>query len=88
MNKLYLNYWVDIGLAISFAICFVTGLIKWPGIIHTIGISAYRTLHTRNISMLHDWSGLIMGVFVLIHLVLHWPWIVSVTKSTFTKGKD
>ena len=83
MDKLKLNYFVDVGLAISFFICFITGLIKWPGLIKIIGISAYRVLHVGNISMLHDWSGLIMGLLVLVHLVLHWGWIVSVTKSIF-----
>ncbi len=83
MNNLKLNYFVDVGLAISFFICFITGLIKWPGLIKVIGTSAYRILHVRNISILHDWSGLIMGLLVLVHLILHWGWIVSVSKSIF-----
>ena len=86
MNNLKLNYLVNIGLVISFFICFITGLIKWPGIIKIIGISAYEILHFRNISLFHDWSGLIMGLLVLVHLVLHWNWIVSVTKSFFKKN--
>ena len=85
MNKIKLNYWIDIGLTISFLICLFTGLIKWPGLIKLIGTSAYKILHVKNISLLHDWSGLIMGILVLTHLVLHWRWIVSVTKSTFGK---
>ena len=85
MNRTMLNYWIDVGLALSFFICFVTGLIKWPNLIKIIGVSAYKVLHVRNISMLHDWSGLIMGLLVLIHLALHWKWIVSVTKSIFSK---
>ena len=84
MDKLKLNYWVDVGLAISFFICFITGLIKWPGLIKLIGTSAYKTLHIKNISVLHDWSGLIMGILVLIHLGLHWKWIVVATKSIFS----
>ncbi|MCK5321113.1 DUF4405 domain-containing protein [Candidatus Pacearchaeota archaeon] len=85
MNKTILNYWIDVGLAISFFICFITGLIKWPGLIRLIGVSAYRTLSFDNISMLHDLSGLVMGLLVIIHLVLHWSWIVSITKSIFWK---
>ena len=87
MNKVKLNYWVDVGLAISFFICFITGLIKWPGLIKIIGTSAYRTLYVRNISMLHDQSGLIMGLLVLIHLALHWKWIASMTKSILFRKK-
>ena len=87
MNKAKLNYWIDIGLAISFFICFITGLIKWPGLIKLIGVSIYKVLHVRNISMLHDWSGLIMGLLVLIHLALHWKWIVCMTKDMVFRKK-
>lgn len=85
MNKGKINYWIDIGLAFSFFTCFITGLIKWPGLIKIIGTDAYRILHIQNISRLHDWSGLIMGVLVIVHLVLHWTWIVSMTKNLFRK---
>jgi len=86
MDRMKLNFWIDVGLAISFFICFFTGLIKWPGIIKIIGTSAYRALHVKNISVLHDWSGLIMGLLIMVHLVLHWKWIVCATKAVF-KGE-
>ena len=88
MNRTKLNYWIDIGLAISFFICFITGIIKWPGLIKIIGIDLFRMLYFSNISRLHDVSGLVMGILVLIHLILHWGWIVSVTKNIiFKKNK-
>ena len=90
MNKLKLNYFVDVGLAISLIICFFTGLIKWPGLIRIIGTSIYQILHFRNISLLHDWSGLIMGLLVLFHLVLNWgccPAICRI-KMGFLKKTD
>ena len=87
MNKAKLNYWIDIGLAVSFFICFITGLIKWPGLIKIIGTSAYKILHVKNISILHDWSGLVMGLLVLLHLALHWKWIVCMTKNIMFRKK-
>ena len=87
MNKAKLNYWIDIGLAVSFFICFITGLIKWPGLIKIIGTSAYKILHVKNISILHDWSGLVMGLLVLLHLALHWKWIVCMTKDIMFRKK-
>ena len=71
MNNLKINYLINIGLTISFFVCFITGLIKWPGLIKIIGTSAYKILHIENISLFHDWSGLVMGLLVLVHLVLH-----------------
>lgn len=85
MNKTILNYWIDVGLAISFFICFVTGLIKWPGLIKIIGVSVYRSLSFHNIGAWHNWSGLIMGLLVLVHLALHWSWIIGVSKKIFVE---
>ena len=87
MNKSKLNYWIDVGLALSFFVCFYTGLVKWPGLINVIGVSAYKILHFSNISKLHDMSGLIMGLLVIIHLALHWKWIVIMTKNLIIKKK-
>ena len=84
MNKSILNYWVDVGLIMSFFVCFISGLIKWPGLIKIIGVSAYKVLHANNISMLHDWSGLIMGLLILIHLSLHWNWVAVMAKRIFS----
>ncbi len=86
MNNLKLNYWINVGLIIFFFISFLTGLIKWPGLIKVIGTSAYKVLYIKNISLLHDWSGLIMSLLVLVHLVLHWNWMAAITKNIF-KGK-
>ncbi len=88
MNRAKINYLIDIGLAISFFVCFITGLIKWPGLVKIIDANFYRFLSNRKISMLHDLSGLIMGILVMIHLVLHWKWIVAMTKSFFSGKKD
>ncbi|MCK4808713.1 MAG: DUF4405 domain-containing protein [Candidatus Aenigmarchaeota archaeon] len=87
MDRMKLNFWIDVGLAISFFICFFTGLIKWPGLVKIIGVSAYKVLHVKNISVLHDWSGLIMGLLIMVHLVLHWKWIVCATKKVFNGEK-
>ena len=88
MNRTKVNYFIDIGLAISFFTCFITGLIKWPGLIKIIGPSLYMFLHVRNITILHDWSGLIMGLIVFIHLAMHWKWIKVVTKNIFFSKKN
>jgi hypothetical protein len=83
MNKSRVNYWVDVFLGISFVICFFTGMLKWPGAYKIVGTSIYQILPMRNLSRLHDWSGLIMALLVFVHLVLHWGWIVCMTKSLF-----
>ena len=84
MERTKLKYIVDVGLAISFLAVFVTGIIKFPGLLRNFGIH-YTDLPMREISKVHDWAGVVMGIFVFVHLVLNWKWIVAVTKGYFKK---
>jgi hypothetical protein len=84
MAKPRTNYWIDVGLAISFLIVFITGVIKWPGLLFKLGVNV-KNLPIKRISLAHDWAGLIMGILVFVHLILHWKWIVVMTKSLFKK---
>jgi hypothetical protein len=68
MNRGYLNYFVDIGLVISFLLSFFTGIIKWPGLIQKFGLTP-QELPMRTLSSIHDWSGLVMGLLVFVHIV-------------------
>lgn len=75
MNKTQLKYYVDLGLGSMFIVCFITGLMKWPTkVIGGMG------QHWAG-SLLHDFSGLFLGVFVFFHLLLNWDWIVCMTKK-------
>ena len=74
------KYLVDVGLGISFFLCFATGILKLPGFV--------RFFHRASIdfpldqaSMLHDGSGVILGIFALVHLVLNRKWLVRVTRK-------
>jgi hypothetical protein len=82
MNQAKVNYWIDVGIGVSFIIAFVTGIVKWPGFMVKLGIN-YASLPISKLSTLHDWSGLAMGFFALLHIILHWKWICWMTKSFF-----
>jgi len=77
MQKNRLKYAVDLGMGFSFFLCFFTGLMKWPG--KMIGRSNPGCIFT----FIHDYSGLLLGFFVLFHLVLNWEWIYAMTKKIF-----
>jgi len=77
-----LDYFIDLGLFISFLLVFVTGIIKFRG------WGLYARFGFPNISLIHDWSGVVMGVLVLVHLALHWDWICCTTKSFFEKKEE
>jgi len=34
---------------------------------------------------IHEWLGVVLGIVFIIHIILHWSWIVSITKTFFRK---
>jgi hypothetical protein len=37
----------------------------------------------------HEWLGLALGLVLLVHLTLHWDWVVRTTRRLFTRrGHD
>lgn len=82
MNKPFVKYFVDIGLAISFVLVFITGIVKMPWLVRFFIESGWPML---TLAIIHDWSGLFMGILVLIHLILNWDFITAMTKRLFTR---
>ena len=91
-NKARINYYVDIIIGISFIIVALSGVILFfagsggyqggrnPRYAHEVlGVS--RLLWKD----LHDWGGIAMLGGVLLHLVLHWKWIVCMTGNIFRR---
>jgi len=84
MKKKWTNYIIDMGLLVTFILSFFTGVFKWPALLPKFGIS-YKQLPMSTISFIHDWSALVMSILVIIHIILHWDWIVTMTKKLFEK---
>jgi hypothetical protein len=86
MHKAQLKYIIDIGLAVSFLLCFVTGMIKFPGLLRGTGATRH-VLPMRDLTLLHDWTGVLMGLLVLAHLALNYRWIITMTRQIFGKKR-
>ena len=74
-----LNYVIDFLLGLSFFVVAVTGVIKMPLVSRVLGLN-YSFLNSIGFNFVHDWSGIVMIFLVVVHLVLHWNWIVSMTR--------
>ena len=82
MNKARLNYWVDVATGLAFVLSAASGIVFLlpsslaDGQLRMLGVSyqAWNQLHT--------WSSLVMVAGALIHVALHWQWVVSMTKKT------
>ncbi len=86
MQRVFLKYAIDLGLAVSFTLCFITGIIKFPGFLRFIGATRH-VLPMRDITLVHDWSGVAMGLLVLAHLILNYRWIIAVSKQLLSGRK-
>ena len=89
MNKLKINYFVDMIGLVSFLVTAITGLaimIFLPPGEGNGGVHNYLFGYGRHDwGAIHDWAGVAMTIAVIIHLVLHWSWIVNMTKGLFKK---
>jgi cytochrome b subunit of formate dehydrogenase len=94
MSKAKMNYLLDAVIALAFVLSAVTGLAfmamgsggfqggRNAGF-ETVFLGVSRTAW----SDLHTWGSLIMIAGVVIHLVLHWQWIVCMTKKMVRRPK-
>jgi hypothetical protein len=87
MNIQIINWCVDIAMGIVFLVCFVTGLLKFTLLQQALALNEL-VLPFAVISDLHDWSGILLGVFVAIHLLLNRRWIVKMTKKMLAGAGD
>ncbi|MFA6089214.1 MAG: DUF4405 domain-containing protein [Candidatus Woesearchaeota archaeon] len=91
MDKPKINYVIDMFLVISFVITAITGIIIFiflPGGVRQGSYQEFLGITKSLWSGVHDYAGLTMIVLSLIHLILHWNWIIVMTKRIFKGEKD
>ncbi len=86
MHRVILKYAIDLGLLVSFILCFVTGVLKFPSVLHLIW-GGGRLNVLEPLTVIHDFSGIILGVLVLAHLVMSYRWIVVMTRKFLGSGR-
>ena len=84
MNRAKLNYWLDAAIGVAFLLSAISGLafLLPAGLGSGSGILG---LSYQAWDVLHIWSSLAMIAGVLVHLVLHRKWIVTMTGRTLSK---
>ncbi len=80
MNKAKLNYFVDLIMAVFFIISAITGIRLYFGSqLVLLGSNKHA------IASVHTYASFALVAIVAIHLILHWKWMVCMTKSFFKK---
>jgi hypothetical protein len=72
-------------MLLSFLAVVVTGIGKFPILLRFLAKNGVY-LPSSGITLIHTWGGVAMTALILVHLVLHWKWVVSVTRR-FLAGK-
>jgi hypothetical protein len=87
MSKAKLNYIVDVAIGLGFIVAAVSGLVLffapsgYQGGRNPYYGQSVLLLTTHTWDTLHTWGSMAMIAGVGAHLVLHWNWIVCMTKK-------
>jgi protein-S-isoprenylcysteine O-methyltransferase Ste14 len=87
MVKPIINYIIDFLMTISFIVTAITGLIIFFFLPSGVKQGSYQTflgIIKGTWSSIHDWSGIIFIILVVLHFVLHWNWLINMTKNIFS----
>ena len=88
MNKAKLNYWVDVSIGIAFVLSAVSGLVFLLPASPDSGLNAgVLGINYQVWDQVHTWGSLVMIAGVAMHLVLHWKWIIAMTKQMLPRMK-
>jgi len=83
-KTLLIKYVTDVLLAIAFLLNIITGILKFPGLTSYFKF-IFRFISGPTMAVIHDWSGIVLVILVLIHLIMNFKWIVEMTKSIFDR---
>jgi len=90
MNKQKINYVVDFLAFISFVATALSGLaikLFMPSGVRQGRLQEFLGMEKGIWSEVHDWFGILFIILVLVHFVLHWDWVVCMTKNIFQSDK-
>jgi hypothetical protein len=86
MNNIKINYFVDALMLIAGLLCGLTGIMKLDLI---LSFKVYQLIDYKMLSIIHDWSGVVLVLLIIVHLILHLNWIKQITKNIFfNKGEE
>lgn len=92
MRKTAVNYWLDCILFLAGVGLAVSGFVRWlvlpsPG--RGGGPRQATFIFDRHTwTEIHQWLAVAIIVLTLVHIVLHWNWIVAMTKRVFSPRKS
>ena len=88
LNKARANLFVDLAIGLAALVEAVSGFVLWLVLPHVgyqggrgASINQSFILSRGDWLALHDWFALVMVLGVLLHVALHWKWIVFMLRG-------
>ncbi len=81
-SRLTWNIILDAIILISFLVCAISGLFFFFDGKYSANPFLFSALTW---DLIHNWSGILMIMAVILHFVFHWKWIVNVTQKMTSK---
>jgi len=75
MRRTKINLWLDIICFFALLLVIISGFILWFVVPGGGGRGQGENGARSGWKTIHDYTGLVFTVLVLLHLVLHWNWI-------------
>jgi len=79
------RYWLSVSLAIVAVLLAVSAFLLW--VVFPRGYFPSRVIWVE----IHKWAGLAITVGILVHIAIHWKWLLQMTRryiDRFTKSKE
>lgn len=86
MKKKTIKYFSSFILTINFIILGVLGIIIFPGFLNFLGIR-YISFPKAQVFEIHHLLGILLIILLSIHMVLHWKWMVVLSRKIFKNIK-
>lgn len=86
MNRSKINYIVDFLVCISFIATAFSGVaikLFMPSGVRQGRLQEFLGMEKGIWLEIHDWFGILFIIIVLVHFILHWDWVVCMTKNIF-----
>lgn len=87
MDRQVVKWCVDLLMGIAFLTSVVTGLLKFTLLMRVLGLT-FVVLPLAIITDIHEWSGVLLGCCVAVHLFLNRAWIIAMTKRVLAGAGD
>jgi len=86
-KRLSYNIILDVVIGLSFLICAISG-VYFLYFVESGPVSNVILFNKITWDRIHTWSGVLMTITAILHIALHWNWIINITRKMFSKSQD